>query len=123
MCFYKDSDGYIHRLAEKDIVCYKYMFKYGDVYLSIQQHFRYVLGEVYNADIYTSNRYSLHELDERSTLEDGVFHSYTVPGIRPYDPRIVRVMCIIPKGIPYWFSSMFHEYASTAIKVVSEVLT
>lgn len=123
MCFYKDRDGYIHRLAEKDIVCYKYMFKSGDAYLSLQQHFRYVLGEVYNADIYTSNRYSLHELDERSTLEDGVFHSYTRSIKRPYDSRIVRVKCIIPKDTPYWFSSMFGEYASTAIKVVSEVLT
>ena len=120
MCFIKEKKR--HSIAKEDIVCYKIVYrdKYRDCYLSEYMGFIYKLGETYKEN----SAKILALLDERDTLNCGVFHSYKTlkPSIlHPWRVSSHAIKCIIPKGACYWVNNYRNEYASTAIKVVEEV--
>lgn len=130
MCFLKYYNSDKHKIADKDIVCYKSVYvnteddnpKDG---WSICAGFHYKVGETYN-----EKTVLLDELDRYQTLSDGVFHSYTrldlryLRGMVLYNeyysikhPKCV-MECVIPAGTPYWENLECQEYASTSIKVL-----
>lgn len=135
MCFFKDYNCDKHKIADKDIVCYKSVYvknpeddnpKEG---WSICAGFPYSVGATYN-----EKTVLLDELDKYQTLSDGVFHSYTRLDLRYLHgmvshneyywfrrsiKRFKCVMeCVIPAGTPYWENLECQEYASTSIKVL-----
>ena len=128
MCFDKEVSNYTHKVAEEDIVCYKVVFRYESVgkprWSSLYQHFIYEQGELYEEKF--SDRL-LRFFDGLTRLKSNVYHSYSdLNGLDINEiswlcaHRAVIVKCIIPKGAIYWFNSYQNQYASNAIKIVSE---
>ena len=129
MCFDKEVSNYTHKVAEEDIVCYKVVnrlpFDVKPRWESFYRHFIYEQGEVYEEKLSDG---LLKILDGQPTLKHLVYHSYSdLTGINVFEYAFVNfvsvaVKCVIPKGTIYWFNSDKKQYASTAIKVVSEEL-
>lgn len=127
MCFDKEVSNYTHKVAEEDIVCYKVVNRYPSYskprWESFYRHFIYEQGEVYEEKL--SDKL-LKILDGQPTLKHLVYHSYSdLHSINAFEFVFVSVVsvvvkCIIPKGTIYWLNSTKKQYASTAIKVVSE---
>lgn len=135
MCFIKDNPE--HKIADKDIVCYKVVHadptSTDSVFTeccSRVMKFPYKVGETYISDGFT-----LYELDMKWQLHGGVFHSYTrisnehlkeLVNHNEYCwyQRSIRneflciMECVIPAGTPYWENLNCLEYASTSIKVL-----
>lgn len=128
MCFVKEVFNYTHKVAEEDIVCYKVMLRYESKrkpgWLSLYQHFIYEQGEVYEEKF---SEHLIRIFDDLPQLRCNVYHSYSdLSGLDVIEinwcahGQVVLVKCIIPKGAIYWVNKYKHQYASTAIKVVSE---
>jgi len=128
MCFDKDSRNYTHKVAEEDIVCYKAVLRYESEgkprWSSLYQHFIYEQGEVYE-EKFSDNQMRI--FDRLPCLQAYVYHSYS--DLRGLDVneiswlfahQAVIVKCVIPKGAIYWVNGHSLQYASNAIKVVSE---
>lgn len=128
MCFDKEVSNYTHKVAKEDIVCYKVVLRYESEgkprWVSLYQKFIYEQGELYEEKFSDS---LLQTFDGLCCLKCYVYHSYSdLRGIEVcelgclYVHRAVLVKCIIPKGAIYWVNEHKQQYASTAIKVVSE---
>ena len=117
MCFYKKLKHEPHRIAKKDIECYKVVRKISD------SHYKSLY---FNFDYYVTVGYGkvadLQDLDKRNCLTDGVFHSYYLlsEALSEWicDGGVV-VKCIIPKGSAYW-KNQHGQCASTNIVVMGE---
>ena len=119
MCFEKTSLK--HKVLVCDLPCYKVMWLSGEGKLSSHpKNFRYEVGKTYTSDS------DVGVLDELEELKEGVFHSFTdltrAKFIRdichsPFYGNFVVVLCAIPAGTPFWKHNLFHEYASTAIRI------
>ena len=133
MCFYKDHSE--HKIANKDIVCYKVGYvnptstEFTECFSRVMK-FPYKVGETYIAE-----RFTLYELDAKWMFHGGVFHSYTRISNEYLKELVARneywwyrrsvmneflciMECVIPAGTPYWENLDCQEYASTSIKVL-----
>ena len=128
MCFDKETGNYTHKVAEEDIVCYKVVLRYGSEgkprWLSLYQAFIYEQGELYEENFSDS---LLAAFDGQPWLKGYVYHSYNdLYGLDIneiswlYAHHAILVKCVIPKGAIYWVNEHKHQYASSAIKIVSE---
>ena len=101
------------KIAKRDIVCYKRLYKDGGKRLSAHQSSPYRLGRVYKTvgfgfsgrDVY-EGRHSYSNLKQAKRFK--------------WDIEVI-VKCIIPKGTKYYYNSHDKEYVSLAIKLVKEL--
>ena len=128
MCFDKDSRNYTHKVAKEDIVCYKVVLRYESEgkprWVSLYQKFIYEQGELYEEKLSDS---LLQTFDGQPWLKGYVYHSYSdLNGLDIneiswlFAHQAVIVKCVIPKGAIYWVNEHRLQYASSAIKIVSE---
>lgn len=131
MCFVKKHIK--HLVLDSDIICYKIAWETStpDIVNSRFFEFEYQIGNPYS-----ETNVSLEHLDERVTLDGGVFHSYWAltdnikNRVKTYNhkgkeygwsDRLCIIECCIPAGTPYWTNDVVCEYASTAIKILRKV--
>jgi len=128
MCFDKEVSNYTHKVAKEDIVCYKVVLRYESEgkprWVSLYQNFIYEQGELYEEKFSDS---LLRTFDGQPWLKGYVYHSYgdlcrlDINEISwLFAHQAVLVKCIIPKGAIYWVNEQWQQYASSAIKIVSE---
>ena len=134
MCVFKyDKDKVKHRIAEKNITCYKVMLRY------------YYPGNLcaYKSLVYRGKPYfdcdemipdehkTVKQLDKTKCVEGGVVYSYVKHGdayevCMTYNHILlsrnaVMVKCAIPKGTPYWVSDDGKTYISMKLKIKGKV--
>ena len=116
-------------ITTEDKPCMKILIKdENGNYVSSVKRFKYEVGVTYEC-----NEIPLEELENKSKLDEGVFHSFSQISIK--DLALIRdhnrqciadnmlfnciypAYCLIPKGTPYWFNPFNHVYASTKIKI------
>lgn len=120
------------KIAEKDIVCYKFYRRYNEILISPYQGFRAPeigittnanLGKSYrpeNDNLYIHNYYDFKRVDEGfhsfKTLEE-VKHK--VNGYRN-NLDLVIFKCIIPRGSSYYEGrfDIYKSYCSNSIKLI-----
>lgn len=136
MCVFKyDKDKVKHKIAEKDITCYKVMLRY------------YYPGNLcgYKSLVYSGKPYfdgdemipdehkTVAQLDKTKYVEGGVIYSYVKQGdayevymaynhiAPPLYQNVVMIKCVIPKGTPYWVSDNGKTYISMKLKIKGKV--
>ena len=113
MCVFKyDKDKVKHRIAEKNITCYKVMLGY------------YYPGNLcaYKSLVYCGKPYfDCDEMipDEHKTVAQ-------LDKTKSYNhilllQNAVMVKCVIPKGTPYWVSDDGKTYISMKLKIKGKV--
>lgn len=125
MCFNIDSNNPNKQIADKDITCYKVMFKKdANSYLSQFKSFLYNKGETYKVTIDEPqiNRWAF---GMPLSIEAG-FHSYSnidtaqsslwMSGFGSLN--LVVVECIIPIGSEYYYNPIELEYVSNQVKII-----
>ena len=117
-----------HKIADKDIVCYKMVTKsrIKGVYISEYRRFKYKKEKLYtnNIDIKNSEIVlkTISPLIGVYSILGFMFHSYQSP--YKYSLRAdTLVKCIIPKGAYYFEGGHngLRGYASSQIKILEEI--
>lgn len=134
MCVFKyDKDKMEHRVADKDITCYKVMLIYHypcniNGYQSLVYH-----GKVYfnDEEMMPYEHKTVEQLDRANCVEGGVIYSYPKKGTAYEDYVMYNhiliyrnaaiVKCVIPKGTPYWVSDDGKTYISMKLKIKGKV--
>jgi hypothetical protein len=114
MCFALDENHHNVLIANKDIVCYKFLDVDGDRIVSPYRKFIYNFNETY------STYHSLKVINDN--VHEG-YHSYTKLKIvvRQACNRNIIVRCIIPKGSEYYINDYDEEYVSNNI-IIKEIV-
>ena len=116
------------KIADKDIVCYKYVrkTKIKGIYISSGTGFEYIIRQLYtnNLNIKYVNfiikkRYNIF------TIGKNMFHSFStyIPTMSTLSSNYIVLKCIIPKG-SYYFEGYLNSilcYASSQIKILEEI--
>lgn len=122
------------KIAGEDITCYKILKSYNpinnEIFLSLYQDFRYVIGEKYqnkglgfhlrlgSSDYYTPDIYEVYEAFHSFKQEETVSFELDELGKLGYC-KIVAVKCTIPKDSKYVENNVF--YASDTI-IIDEII-
>ena len=134
MCFIKEKENFLHKIAEHDIICYKVVIENNGEFRSFYEGFPYELGRYYSMDL-RDYRVLLH--DRYFSLGANVYHSYMcgcdhyaiareidsfvvrrAHGVDFYpDEKVCVVQCTIPEGSIYWVNQKLGEYCSSDIRL------
>lgn len=115
MCFVINVKHSEEKIAKKDIVCYKRLCVYIDIFISPYLHYFYRLNILYRSELKPSSD---------NTIDIG-FHSYSCKKYATSrlikDRYEVLAKGIIPKGSRYYYNPDDHEYVSNQI-IIQEVI-
>lgn len=126
MCFNIDSNNPDKQIAEKDITCYKVMFKKdNNSYLSQFKSFEYKKDENYEINKWSfgmpqSIEVGFHFHSNIETARDSLAFWNTCSIAPPESLNLVIIECIIPKGSEYYHNPIEHEYVSNRIKIIGQ---
>ena len=136
MCVFKSNkDKMGHRIAEKNITCYKVMLNYyypGNV--NAYKSLVYSGKPYFNGDeMMPDKEKTVAQLDKTKYVRGGVIYSYATRGtayeacmsynriVPPLYQNAVIVKCVIPKGTSYWVSNDDQTYISMKLKIIGRV--
>ena len=113
MCFYNFS-GCKPQIAKDDIICYKSGYWIGQNFKSQYFDHVYPYGKQYHLDNFEVNT------EGKTSLGEEGYHSFTeVRFIVRYDPKLIMVKCVIPKGSLFYSDGT--TYFSDTIIVIEEI--
>ena len=122
MCFQIDRACCKERqIADKDIICYKFLKKYMDGLSGPYYHFIYELGKEYSLperfQLKGKGGYNRINVGFHSFIDESEIKNKTKKEYNLGDDVAVR--CIIPKGSYYWYNN--YEFVANKI-IIKEVI-